>query len=112
MPGDDFELFVCGDCGKVLVDAVEICPACLSDRMAPCPASGLATLESVTHVRIPAPEFAAVAPVFVGILRLEASHQLASGRIVADGPPPRIGDRVRLTRDDRGRILIHPLDEG
>ena len=111
MAEGDFHLFACGDCGELFVDAVEICPACLSDQVAPCPASGLATLESVTHVRIPAPQFAAAAPVFVGIVRLEASHQLASGRIVADGQLPRIGGRFRLTRDDRGSILIHPLDE-
>jgi uncharacterized OB-fold protein len=112
MAEHDFELFVCGDCGNILVDAAEFCPACLSDRVAPCPASARATLESMTHVRIPAPQFASSAPVFVGVVRLEASHQLASGRIMADGPPPHIGGRVRLTRDDRGSILIHPLDEG
>ena len=83
MDTDILELLVCLRCGTVRV-AGFVCRACGGRETDTAAASGDATLEAVTVVRVPPVEGAEIGPYAVAVARLREPAALLSGRLMAD----------------------------
>ena len=106
MPEAKFELLQCADCGTQLSHAAPVCPKCLGNRLEPHSANGAARLEAWTIIRKPTAAFADGGPFIVGVARLDAGDRLISGRVERADDSLAVGDRLTVTRDPEGRIVL------
>jgi uncharacterized OB-fold protein len=93
----------CAACGKVHFPPRHLCPACWSDDLRWCQASGEGRVYTFTVMRrAPLPEFAGRLPYVVALVDLAEGPRMMANIVGEDAFSVAIGDRVRVCFEQRG----------
>lgn len=99
----------CKSCSQFHFMPRHLCPACWSDQLEWVDAKGTGTVHSFTVIRrAPAPAFAANAPYVVALIDLDEGPRMVTNILGADALETKIGDRVKVTFEDRGDGAMLP----
>jgi len=99
----------CGSCGSLHFMPRYLCPICWSDNLEWIEAKGTGTVHSFTVIRrAPLPAFAARVPYVVALIDLEEGPRLMANILGDDSLSVVIGDRVKVTFEDRGEGAMLP----
>ncbi len=102
----------CRDCGASHFMPRHLCPSCWSDQLDWIDASGGGSVHSYTIVRrASAAAFAPLTPYVLALIDLDEGPRMVSNILGSDALQVRIGDRVRLTFEDRGDGHLLPQFE-
>jgi uncharacterized protein len=86
-----------------------LCPVCWSDQLEWVGAKGTGSVHSFTVIRrAPAPVFASRLPYVVALIDLDEGPRMIANVIGEDALTVRIGDRVKVTFEDRGGGAMLP----
>lgn len=86
-----------------------LCPVCWSDQLEWVESKGGGSVHSYTVIRrAPAPAFAARVPYVVALIDLDEGPRMITNIIGDDALDVRIGDRVKVTFEDRGDGAMLP----
>ena len=93
----------CNECGVLHFMPRFLCPNCWSDRLSWVESSGNGSIHSYTIIRrAPAPAFAPIAPYVVALIDLDEGPRMVANIVGEDPLGVKIGDRVKVTFEDRG----------
>ena len=107
-----FVLRACKSCGKKHFMPRYLCPHCWSDDLEWVESKGGGTVYSFSVVhRAPTPTFAAKVPYVIAMIDLDDGPRMFANVIGADALDVAIGDRVKLTFEDRGDGAMLPQFE-
>jgi|SRR2546422_10242599 len=99
----------CNVCGSLHFMPRYLCPVCWSDQLEWVQAKGTGSVHSFTVIRrAPAPAFAPRAPYIVALIDLDEGPRMIANVIGEDALAVRIGDRVKVTFEDRGEGAMLP----
>ena len=99
----------CKACGVLHFMPRHLCPACWSDQLEWVDAKGSGTIHSFTVIRrAPAAVFAPRAPYVVALIDLDEGPRMLANVLGEDALDTRIGDRVKVTFEDRGDGAMIP----
>lgn len=99
----------CSACSEFHFMPRHLCPHCWSDQLEWVDASGAGNVHSFTIVRrAPLDNFAALAPYVVALIELDEGPKMIANVIGDDALSTKIGDRVRVTFEDRGEGALVP----
>ena len=89
-----------------------LCPNCWSDELEWVESKGGGTVHSFSIVhRAPSPVFAANVPYVIAMIELDDGPRMFANVIGPDALGVAIGDRVKLTFEDRGNGVMLPQFE-
>jgi uncharacterized protein len=93
----------CKSCGEKHFMPRHLCPYCWSEDLAWIDAKGTGSVHSFTVIRRASdPAFASLVPYVVALIDLEEGPRMMANILGEDALSVRIGDRVRVTFQDRG----------
>ena len=99
----------CKACGELHFMPRYLCPVCWSDQLEWVEAKGTGSVHSFTVIRrAPSPVFAPHAPYVVALIDLDEGPRMIANVIGNDALAARIGDRVKVTFEDRGDGAMLP----
>jgi uncharacterized protein len=99
----------CKACGARHFMPRHLCPECWSDELEWIDSPGLGSVHSFSIVhRAPTPTFAARAPYVIALVDLDEGPRMMANVLGAEAQCIAIGDRVRLTFEDRGDGALIP----
>lgn len=99
----------CTACGERHFMPRHLCPSCWSDRLEWVESEGTGRVESYSIVhRAPTAAFAAVAPYVIALIDLDEGPRMFANVVGDDAFEVAIGDRVRVTFEDRGNGAMIP----
>ncbi len=102
----------CRACGQVHFMPRHLCPHCWSDELEWIDAKGGGDVHSFTIIRRASdPAFAARVPYAVALIELDEGVRMMSNIVGEDALSVQIGDRVRVTFEDRGEGALIPQFE-
>jgi uncharacterized protein len=102
----------CRECGTRHFMARGQCPSCWSDQLDWVDCSGLGTIYSASVVRrAPTPDFAGIAPYVIALIDLDEGPRMFANVVGEGALEVDIGDRVRVTFEDRGDGALIPQFE-
>ena len=100
----------CNSCGELHFMPRYLCPTCWSDDLEWMDAKGTGTVHSFTIIRrAPVPNF--ITPYVVAMIELDEGPRMVSNLLGSDALDVKIGDRVRVTFEDRGEGNLMPQFE-
>ena len=100
-------LRACGSCGRKHFMPRHLCPHCWSDKLEWVESKGGGTIHSFSIVhRAPSPAFAANAPYVIAMIDLDDGPRMFANVIGPNALDVAIGDRVRLTFEERGGAML------
>ena len=107
-----FVLRECKSCGKKHFMPRHLCPHCWSDKLEWVESKGDGTVYSFSVVhRAPTPAFAAKGPYVIAMIDLDDGPRMFANVVGANALEVAIGDRVKLTFEDRGNGAMLPQFE-
>jgi uncharacterized OB-fold protein len=93
----------CKACGELHFMPRHLCPVCWSDQLEWVDAKGTGSVHSYTVIRRASdPAFAPLVPYVVALIDLEEGPRMMANILGPDALAVKIGDRVRVTFQDRG----------
>jgi uncharacterized protein len=99
----------CKTCGTMHFMPRHLCPACWSDQLEWVESKGTGIVHSFTIIRrAPAAAFAPRAPYVVALIELDEGPRMLANVLGDDALSVNIGDRVRVTFEDRGDGAMIP----
>lgn len=99
----------CKACGEMHFMPRHLCPSCWSDQLEWVDARGTGTVHSFTVIRrAPAAAFAPKAPYVVALIDLDEGPRMVTNILGDDALQTKIGDRVKVTFEDRGDGAMLP----
>ncbi|QDL38572.1 Zn-ribbon domain-containing OB-fold protein [Rhodoferax sediminis] len=99
----------CKACSQLHFMPRHLCPQCWSDQLEWVDAKGTGTVHSFTVVRRASdPAFTALVPYVVALIELEEGPRMMANILGADALEVKIGDRVKVTFEDRGDGALLP----
>ena len=99
----------CNACGALHFMPRHLCPACWSDQLEWVEAKGTGSVHSFTIIRrAPMAAFAPRAPYVVALIDLDEGPRMMANVLGEDALSVRIGDRVKVTFEDRGEGAMIP----
>jgi len=102
----------CKACGRKHFMPRAVCPHCWSDRLEWVESNGGGTVHSFSVVhRAPSPMFAANVPYVIAMIDLDDGPRMFANVIGLNALEVAIGDRVKLTFEDRGDGAMLPQFE-
>jgi len=89
-----------------------LCPACWSDQLEWVPSKGMGTVYSFSVIRrAPLPAFAARVPYVTALIELDEGPRMMANVVGENALSVQIGDKVRVTFEDRGNGVLIPQFE-
>ena len=99
----------CKACGELHFMPRYLCPVCWSDQLEWVEAKGTGSVHSFTVIRrAPSPVFAPHTPYVVALIDLDEGPRMIANVLGNGALETRIGDRVRVTFEDRGDGAMLP----
>lgn len=99
----------CNACGQLHFMPRHLCPHCWSDQLEWIDASGAGSVHSFTIIRRASdPAFAPLVPYAVALIDLEEGPRMMANVVGADALEVKIGDRVRVTFEERSGGAMVP----
>ncbi len=99
----------CKSCGAKHFMPRHLCPGCWSDQLEWIESNGRGTVHSFSIVhRAPTPVFAKQAPYVIALIDLDEGPRLFTNIVGEGALAVAIGDRVRITFEDRGSDATLP----
>ena len=99
----------CNACGALHFMPRHLCPACWSDQLEWVEAKGTGSVHSFTIIRrAPMAAFAPRAPYVLALIDLDEGPRMMANVLGEDALSVRIGDRVKVTFEDRGEGAMIP----
>jgi uncharacterized protein len=99
----------CGECGQLHFMPRHLCPVCWSDQLEWVEAKGTGAVHSFTVIRrAPMAAFAPRVPYVVALIDLDEGPRMIANVLGEDALSVRIGDRVKVTFEDRGGGAMIP----
>lgn len=99
----------CKACGSLHFMPRHLCPICWSDQLEWIDAKGTGTVHSFTVIRrASSPAFAPKTPYVVALIDLDEGPRMTANVLGEDALSVRIGDRVKVTFEDRGGGAMLP----
>ena len=99
----------CNACGTLHFMPRHLCPACWSDQLEWVEAKGTGSVHSFTIIRrAPMAAFAPRAPYVLALIDLDEGPRMMANVLGEDALSVRIGDRVKVTFEDRGEGAMIP----
>ena len=99
----------CNACGALHFMPRHLCPACWSDQLEWVEARGTGSVHSFTIIRrAPMAAFAPRAPYVLALIDLDEGPRMMANVLGEDALSVRIGDRVKVTFEDRGEGAMVP----
>ena len=107
-----FVIRVCKACGQPHFMPRHLCPHCWSDQLEWVESEGGGTVYSFSIVhRAPTPTFAERVPYVIAMIDLDIGPRMFANVVGANALDVSIGDRVKLTFEDRGNGAVLPQFE-
>ncbi len=99
----------CNACGALHFMPRHLCPACWSDQLEWVEAKGTGSVHSFTIIRrAPMAAFAPRAPYVLALIDLDEGPRMMANVLGEDALSVRIGDRVKVTFEERGEGAMIP----
>jgi uncharacterized OB-fold protein len=99
----------CKACGQLHFMPRHLCPACWSDELEWVESKGMGSVHSFTIIRrAPMAAFAPRVPYVVALIELDEGPRMMANVLGAQALSIRIGDRVKVTFEDRGDGALVP----
>ena len=99
----------CNACGTLHFMPRHLCPACWSDQLEWVEAKGTGSVHSFTIIRrAPMAAFAPRAPYVLALIDLDEGPRMMANVLGEDALSVRIGDRVKVTFEERGEGAMIP----
>jgi uncharacterized OB-fold protein len=99
----------CTACGALHFMPRYLCPTCWSDRLEWVESKGTGTVHSYTIIRrAPAAAFVPRVPYVIALIELDEGPRMMANVLGEDALAVRIGDRVKVTFEDRGGGALIP----
>ena len=99
----------CNACGALHFMPRYLCPVCWSDRLEWVESRGAGSVHSFTVVRrAPLAAFAARVPYVIALIELDEGPRMMANVLGDDALSVAIGDRVKVTFEDRGGGALIP----
>ena len=99
----------CNACGSVHFMPRHLCPVCWSDQLEWVEAKGTGSVHSFTIIRrAPTAAFASRTPYVVVLIDLDEGPRMIANLLGGDALSVGIGDRVKVTFEDRGEGAMIP----
>ena len=99
----------CNACGALHFMPRYLCPACWSDQLEWVEAKGTGSVHSFTIIRrAPMAAFAPRAPYVLALIDLDEGPRMMANVLGEDALSVRIGDRVKVTFEERGEGAMIP----
>ena len=99
----------CNACGTLHFMPRHLCPACWSDQLEWVEAKGTGSVHSFTIIRrAPMAVFAPRAPYVLALIDLDEGPRMMANVLGEDALSVRIGDRVKVTFEERGEGAMIP----
>ena len=99
----------CTACGELHFMPRHLCPVCWSDQLEWIESKGTGSVHSFTIIRrAPLPAFAARAPYVLALIDLDEGPRMMANVLGEDALSVRIGDRVKVTFEERGEGAMIP----
>ena len=99
----------CNACRALHFMPRHLCPACWSDQLEWVEAKGTGSVHSFTIIRrAPMAAFAPRAPYVLALIDLDEGPRMMANVLGEDALSVRIGDRVKVTFEDRGEGAMIP----
>ena len=102
----------CSSCGALHFMPRHLCPVCWSDELEWVQSKGTGSVHTFTVMRrAPLANFAALAPYVVALIELDEGPRMVANVQGSDALSTKIGDRVKVTFEDRGDGAMLPQFE-
>lgn len=99
----------CNACAALHFMPRHLCPVCWSDQLEWIESKGTGSVHSFTVIRrAPMPAFAPLTPYVVALIDLDEGPRMIANVIGEDALSVAIGDRVKVTFEDRGEGAMIP----
>jgi uncharacterized OB-fold protein len=99
----------CNACGALHFMPRHLCPGCWSDQLEWVEAKGTGSVHSFTIIRrAPMAAFAPRAPYVLALIDLDEGPRMMANVLGEDALSVRIGDRVKVTFEERGEGAMIP----
>ena len=99
----------CKDCGTLHFMPRYLCPACWSEKLEWVESKGTGSVHSFTVIRrASAPAFSPRVPYVVALIDLDEGPRMMANVLGGDALSTKIGDRVKVTFEDRGDGALIP----
>jgi uncharacterized protein len=99
----------CSACGQLHFMPRHLCPVCWSDLLEWVESKGTGTVHSFTVIRrAPMAAFASRVPYVIALIELDEGPRMIANVLGEDALSVRIGDRVKVTFEDRGDGAMIP----
>ena len=102
----------CSSCAALHFMPRHLCPVCWSDELEWVESKGTGSVHTFTVMRrAPLANFAALAPYVVALIELDEGPRMVANVQGSDALSTKIGDRVKVTFEDRGNGAMLPQFE-